>query len=144
MAEYPAGVGARGPSGTEASVVQGSGIHVDNTDPANPIVSVNSAHQSSGALPTVQLVTATGHQVDASNDRRVVTPVTLTPTAGAAATCLVEVSPDNTTYSPLGTETVPLGTALDSFIRLIEIPLPTGWYIRLTVTHGTLGLSTYY
>ncbi len=72
-------------------------------------------------------------------------PVTLTPTSTAAATCLVDLSPDNTTYSALITESIPAGTALDSFVLPVRIRVPAGWYVRLTATNATLAASgTYY
>ena len=73
-----------------------------------------------------------------------VVPVTYTPTAGAAATCALALSPDNLTYSTLVTVTVPLGTALDSFVDQVAVAVPAGWWVRLTVANATLGTGTWY
>lgn len=97
------------------------------------------------SLPTVALSSGIGAQVSTVRDIDLAYPVTFTPTAGAAATCLVELSPDNTTYSTLVTVTVPAGTALDSFVQPVSVHLPANWWVRLTTTNATLAASgTYY
>ena len=66
--------------------------------------------------------------------------VTFTPTGAAAATCVVAISPDNTTFTNvIPAMTVPLGTALDSFILPISWLHPAGWWVKLTVTNATIG-----
>jgi hypothetical protein len=98
-----------------------------------------------GALPTVQLVTATGAQIQTGTDSETVTPVTFNSGAANTATCLVQLSPDNVTYSTLGTESEPVGVALAGTIHLVKVRVPAGWYIKLTVNaQATLGLTTYY
>jgi hypothetical protein len=99
---------------------------------------------ASGALPTVQLVTATGAQILTTRDAETVTPVTFNSGAANTATCLVAISPDNVTYSALGTETEPVGVALAGTIHLVKVRVPAGWYLKLTVTNATLGVTTYY
>lgn len=99
---------------------------------------------TSGALPTVSLSSGTGAQVSTARDVYLSASITYTPTAGASATCVVAISPDNTTYSTLVTETVPLGTALDSFVKATTIVVPAGWYVKLTTTNATIGTCTYY
>jgi hypothetical protein len=97
-----------------------------------------------GALPTVQLVTATGAQIQTGTDSETITPVTFNSGVANTATCLVALSPDNVTYSTLGTESEPIGVALAGTIHLIKVRVPAGWYIKLTVTNAVLGLTTYY
>jgi hypothetical protein len=99
---------------------------------------------TSGSLSTASPVSGTALQVDTTTDRFAMLSVTLTPTSGASATCVVAISADNVTYSTLVTETVPAGTALDSFVRGIGLQVPAGWYVKFTVTNGTLGTLTYY
>lgn len=99
---------------------------------------------TSGALSTQLFVSTTGAQVLTTRDVFLFTPVTFTPTGGASATCVVAISPDNTTYTTLTTVTVPLGTALDSFILPVSVWLPAGWYAKFTTTNATLGTSTYW
>lgn len=98
--------------------------------------------QTAGALPTQTFTSGTGAQVSTSIDRTLDIPLTLTPTGAAAATVLIEKSPDGTTYSSVGTETVPAGTALDSFVRVYSTQLRAGWYVRFTATNATLGTAT--
>lgn len=102
------------------------------------------AGTTSGSLPTTTFSTTVGKQVDANTDRVVVIPVTYNPTAGAAATCLFELSPDNSTYSAIGTPAEPAGVALDGTVKLHSFVVPAGWYARLTTTNATLGTATYY
>jgi hypothetical protein len=99
---------------------------------------------TSGALSTATLVSGAGAQVSTSRDVESVTPVTFNPTAGATATCVVALSPDNVTYSALGTETEPVGVTFDGTIHLVRVRVPAGWYLRLTVTNATIGTTTYY
>jgi hypothetical protein len=99
--------------------------------------------KTSGALTTQTFVSTVGAQVD-SVDRQVVTPVTFNPGVADTALCLVELSPDNTTWSAVGTETLPVGAALDGSIRLIPIMVPGGWWLRFTVTNAVLADSTVY
>jgi hypothetical protein len=100
---------------------------------------------TSGALSTQQLVSTTGAQISTTRDVETVTPVTFNPGAATTATCLVQLSPDNVTYSTLGTETEPVGVAFDGTIHLIKVRVPAGWYLKLTVNaQATLGVTTYY
>lgn len=100
---------------------------------------------TSGALPTQQLVTATGAQISTTGDVEVHTPVTFNPGVATTATCLVELSPDNVTYSALTTWTEPVGVAFAGTIHDVSVRVPAGWYLRLTVNaQAVLGLSTYY
>lgn len=96
------------------------------------------------ALPTVQLVTTVGAQVSLTGDVEVHTPVTFNPGVATTATCLVELSPDNVTYSALCTWTEPVGVAFAGTIQDVSVRVPATWYLRLTTTNATLGLSTYY
>lgn len=104
----------------------------------------NGGAATSGGLPTVSLSSGTAAQIDTVYGRHVVASVTFTPTAGAAATCTVAISPDDSTFSTLVVETVPIGTALDSFILPVSVYVPAGWYVKLTVVHATIGTTTYY
>lgn len=102
------------------------------------------ASQTSGALLATVLTTGTGQQIDTTHDRETVSNVTFNSTVGAAATCLVELSPDGTTYSTLVTETEPVGVALAGTVRGVHVRVPAGWYVRLTVTNAVLGATIYY
>jgi hypothetical protein len=97
----------------------------------------------SGALATQQLVTATGAQVSTTRD---VDTYTLLTSSGTnfIATCTVALSPDNVTYSTI---CVPALAAAVNNVGAVAIPLsvrvPAGWYIKLTSTLFTIGLTTY-
>ncbi len=97
-----------------------------------------------GALPSLQLASAVAAQVLTSRDAELLTPVTFNPGVSTLATCLLELSADNVTYSVVGTETVPLGVAGSGTIRLVGVHVPAGWYVRMTVTNAVLGLSILY
>ncbi len=105
---------------------------------ANPI--------TSGALPTVAggFSTGVGKQVLTTRDVFLVCPITYNPSAGAAATCKVELSPDNMTYSTLTTESEPIGVVFDGTVRSLTLSVPAAWYVKLTVTNATIGTPTYY
>ena len=99
---------------------------------------------TSGALSTVQLVSTTGAQVSTSRNVSTQTPITY-DASSADATLKVELSPDNVTYSTLGTITVPHATQpVAGLIELLSLNVPTGWYVKLTATHATIGATTYY
>lgn len=99
---------------------------------------------TSGALPTKALSSGVGAAIDVNTDRMLVVPCTLNPTAGAAATILVQLSPDDVTYSTLGTLTVPPGVALDGEVKFVQVMVPTAWLVKLTATNATIGTATYY
>lgn len=122
---------------------QASGV-VGSTNSIVQQIGLKTQAITSGALPTVSPSSATAFQCLTTRDVFLNVPVTYTPTAGAAATCKVELSPDNVTFSTLSTEQVPAGTALDSFVLSVRLQVPAGWSVKLTVTNATLGTGTYY
>ena len=99
---------------------------------------------TAGALPTVGTTTGNAFQASSTRAVTVMVPITYTPTAGAAATAVIAVSPDNTTFTTVSTNSVPAGTALDSFVLVTPIPLPTGWYAKVTVTNATIPATSVY
>lgn len=104
------------------------------TSPAGTVVS--------GALATQQLVSTTGAQINTTRDTNTYTAVTY-DNSGSDATLKVELSPDNTTYSTLATITWKTFTgAVAANIAMLPIRVPAGWYIKLTTTNATLGLTT--
>lgn len=91
---------------------------------------------TSGALPTVQLVSGAGAQVSTARDTETYTPLTLTTAGG---TVVVALSPDNTTYSTVMTVT----PAVNASVTDVTVRVPAGWYLKMTATNATLGLTTY-
>ena len=62
-----------------------------------------------------------------------------------AATCLIEVSPDNVTYTGVGTYS--LAAAVNNtgaITAIVPVRWPQGWYIKLTLAHTTVAASYYY
>lgn len=100
--------------------------------------------RTAGALPTVLFVSGIGAQVDTTADRQVSVPITYNPTGVATATCKVEISPDNVTYSTLSTETEPAVASLAGTVRSLSLMIPAGWWVRLTVTNALISAATYY
>lgn len=92
---------------------------------------------ASGALPTVQLSSGTGAQVSTSRDVETYTPLTLTAVGG---TVVVAVSPDNVTYSTIMTVT----PAVNASVTDVTVRVPAAWYLKMTATNATLGVTTYY
>ena len=100
---------------------------------------------SPGVPATASLSSGTGNRLSTTTDVRTFTPVTFNPTAGAAATCAVAIGyPPTPTYVTLWTETEPAGVALDGTIHGLQVYVPAGWYLKLTVTNATIGTTTYY
>lgn len=62
-----------------------------------------------------------------------------------AATCAIAISPDNSTYTTIGTLTASVGVNTAGSVTLVApVNVPTGWYIRLTFARGTVAASIYY
>ena len=99
--------------------------------------------QTTGALATVTFVSGTGKQIDTAHDRFLVVPITLNPSGANTATVAVALSPDNSTYSALGTTTIPSNaSAIAGQIQLVSLLVPAGWYVKLTATNATIGTGT--
>lgn len=98
---------------------------------------------ASGALPTVTLVSGVGQQISATRGVDTYTAVTYNSLIATNASCKLELSPDNVTYSTLGTVTKPVGVAFAGEIGVESVRVPAGWYLRLTVVQAVLGLTTY-
>ncbi len=61
------------------------------------------------------------------------------------ATCVVAISPDNVTYTTLGTPGQSAAqNNLGAETGLVNVPLPQGWYIKLTFANCTVAASIYY
>ena len=100
---------------------------------------------ASGALPTTTAFSSgTGKQILTTRDVTLCVPLTFDASA-ADATCTVAISPDNSTYSTLGIETIPTATnPVNGEIHVLILRVPAGWYVKLTASHVTFGTGTYY
>lgn len=97
----------------------------------------------SGSLATTTFVSGTGKQISTTRDVDLYVPVTYNASA-ADATLTVALSPDNSTYSTLGVETVKFATNPENGgIRILRVRVPAGWYVKLTAVNATIGTGTY-
>lgn len=102
----------------------------------NPIVA--------GALPTVALSSGTAAQVSATRNATAAILYTLDATNNVA-TVKIELSPDNSTFTSLGTISFAAAVNNTGAIALIAtVPVPAGWYIKVTVVHAAITSTTYY
>ena len=60
------------------------------------------------------------------------------------ASCVVALSPDNTTYTTLATPSLAAAVNNTGAITIpFAVRVPNGWYIKLTLTHVTVAASIY-
>lgn len=116
------------PASSHGAAVNGSGV-------IQAPAGLQTTVQSSGALPTVAPVSGAAFQPSATRDTFVAVPFTLTTAAG---TCLVQLSPDNSTFSTLAT----LTPGVNAAVAVAAVYVPAGWRVKLTVTNATLGTGT--
>lgn len=99
---------------------------------------------TSGSLPTVSLSSGTAAQVVATRDATLALALTFDASA-ADATAKIELSPDNSTFSTLATCKIPNATnPSNGEVWLVTVPVPAGWYVKVTVSHVTITSATYY
>lgn len=96
---------------------------------------------TSGALPTVTLVSGTALQVSTVRTKTVALFYTLDATNNVA-TVKVELSPDNTTFTALAT--ISFAAAVNNtgaITDLVDVQVPQSWWIKVTVVHATIGTA---
>lgn len=100
---------------------------------------------ASGALPNLGAwVSGTAKANPVARAVTVAVEVVTDGTANAA-TCAVAISPDNVTFTTLGTPGASVGVNTAGAVTLLtNVPLPQGWYIKLTFAHATVAASVYY
>ena len=99
---------------------------------------------SSGSLPTVSLSSGTAAQIAAGRNATAALAITNDGTNNEA-TCKIELSPDNSTFSTLAT--ISYAAAVNNtgaIVYLQTVPVPAGWYIKVTVAHAAITSTTYY
>jgi hypothetical protein len=102
---------------------------------------------TSGSLATTTLTTGTAAQIDTVREVETHTSVTFNPSGAVAATCRVELSPDNTTFTTLCVWTEPSSASLVGTIHDVSVRVPAGWWLRLTgnaLARVSIGTTTYY
>jgi hypothetical protein len=61
------------------------------------------------------------------------------------ASCTIAISPDNSTFTTLATPSLAAAVNNTGVITLAtNVPLPQGWYIKLTFANFTVAASKYY
>jgi hypothetical protein len=99
---------------------------------------------ASGALPTATLSSGTGAQISTSRDTNVGLLYTLDATNNVA-TVKLELSPDGTTYTSLGTMSFAAAVNNTGAIaQLLTFKVPAAWYVKVTVVHAAITSTTYY
>ncbi len=99
---------------------------------------------TAGALPTVTLSSTTAAQVSATRNVTAALLITFDATNNVASV-KVELSPDNSTFTSLGTASIAAAVNNTGAIAsLITVPVPAGWWIKVTVTHAAITSTTYY
>lgn len=63
----------------------------------------------------------------------------------AIASCTVAISPDDSTYTTLATPSLAAAVNNTGAITLaLAVPLPQGWYVKLTFSNFTVAASKYF
>ncbi len=128
------------PEGTE--VVQSGLANFTSADnapqPAAPPI-------TSGTLPNTGAWVSGTAKVNPVSRSITVAVEVVTSGTNALATCAIAISPDNVTYTTLGTPSVAAAINTSGAVTLLtDVPLPQGWYIKLTLSNVTVAASFYY
>jgi hypothetical protein len=100
---------------------------------------------TSGTLPDTGAWVSGTAKVNPVSRQITVAVEVVTDGTNNAATCAIAVSPDNVTYTTLGTPTVAAAINTSGAIKMLSnVTLPQGWYIKLTLSHTTVAASFYY
>lgn len=100
---------------------------------------------TAGTLPNTGAWTSgTAKQNPVARDIHVNVEFVTNGTANAA-TCAIAISPDNTTYTVIGTPGASAAVNTIGAATLLScVPVPAGWWIKLTFAQGTVAASIYY
>lgn len=101
---------------------------------------------TAGALPQMAAwVSTTAQQNPVTRPITIALAIT-TDATNNAATVAVAISPDNSTFTTIATESVAAAlNNLGAVTLLTNVPLPQSWWIKLTIsTHASVAQSYYY
>lgn len=101
------------------------------------------ANAPAPALGGTTITSGVAKVIDAAALRYVLLPMTFSPTIGAAATALIELSPNGTNWTSLITEVAPAASP-QGVTRAVVIPVPANWRIRVTLANATLSAIPYW
>jgi hypothetical protein len=117
------------------------------------VVFTNSANQpgapappiTSGTLPNTGAWVSGTAKVNPVSRAVSVTVEVVGDATNNVATCLIALSPDNSTFTTLAT--VSLAAAVNNtgaITTAVQVAWPQGWYVKLTLSHTTVAASIYY
>lgn len=136
-------------AGTPGTWVQmNSGTYAPKASPTFTVLATSPAWATtaitSGALPTATLSSATGAQLSTARDVDSATPITYDGTLNVGSVA-VALSPDNSTYSTLYTESLAAAVNnVGAIVLPVNLHVPKSWYVKLTVVHASIGTTTYW
>ncbi len=116
---------------------------IEFTGTAQPVP--NAPPITAGTLPnTGAWVSATAKVNPVARQITVNVEIVLAGT-NTIATCVVAISPDNSTFTTLGTPGASAAiNNTGAFTMLVPVTLPNGWDIKLTFANCTVAASIYY
>lgn len=127
----------------EGDLVKSSGTlrFTDSTSQPTP----NKPPITSGTLPNTGAWVSGTAKVNPVSRPITVAVEVVTAGTNTIATCVVAISPDNSTFTTLGTPgAVAAQNNTGVTTSLVTVPLPQGWYIKLTFANCTVAASIYY
>ncbi len=99
----------------------------------------------SGALPNMGAWVSGTAKVNPVSRSINVTVEVVTAGTNTVATCVVAISPDNVTFTTLATPgAVAAQNNTGVTTTAVQVRLPQGWYIKLTLANVTVAASIYY
>lgn len=100
---------------------------------------------TSGTLPNTGAWVSGTAKVNPVARQVNVTIEVVTDGTANAATCVIALSPDNTTFTTLGTPGASAAVNTTGAITEdVQVEWPQGWYLKLTFAHCTVAASVYY
>src|ERR1700687_54852 len=100
---------------------------------------------TSGTLPNTGAWVSGTAKVNPVARQATVAVEIVTAGTNTIATCVIAISPDNSTFTTLGTPGASAAVNnTGAFTVVTNVPLPQGWYIKLTFANCTVAASIYY
>jgi hypothetical protein len=116
-------------------------VYTDSTNQPNP----STPPITSGTLPNTGAWVSGTAKVNPVSRAITVAVEVVTAGTNTIATCVIAISPDNSTYTTLAT---PGASAAQNntgaTTTAVTVPLPQGWYIKLTFANCTVAASVYF
>jgi hypothetical protein len=127
----------------EQTKVELSGV-VSFTDAANQPAPA-APPITSGTLPNLGAWVSGTAKVNPVTRSITATVEVVTAGTNTVATCVIALSPDNVTYTTLATPgAVAAQNNTGVTTQAVQVRIPQGWYIKLTLANCTVAASIYY